>query len=183
MYHDTRATLTLNDDKTLWIGQDTDFTVIVPTGVLSDELHKLTLSNMRYGSVSYVQATKSALRSVRLINYWHDTRYAEPRFVVYPRKQVLIDALSRNLREACAIGEYGRYYYVLSISSEYMIIRQVGRDEHLAVFNSVYSNERLNGIRDYLLNLPISVNLRISYTLDYNTLFNWFNERYILVEV
>lgn len=183
MYRDTRATLTLNTDKTAWIGQDTDFTVIVPTEVLLDELHKLTLSNMRYGSIGYVQATKSALKSVKLVNYWHDTRYAEPRFVIHPRKQVLIDALSHTLRDTCAIGEYGRYYYVLSISPEYMIIRQVGHDEHLAVFNSAYSNERLNGIRDYLLNLPISVNLRISYKLDYSTLFKWFNERYILVEV
>jgi hypothetical protein len=177
-----RPVLNLNDEHTYWLGQNADVTVFVPVEIMTEEVNKLIRHSMRLGHVTYVDASRRAIASTRLVSYWLDTKYAEPRFVVNPRKQVLVDALSGNLREPCIIGEYGYYYYVLAITPEYMIVRQCGHNEHLAVFNAEFSSERLNGIKEYLLSLPLSVNLRISYKLTYMKLFKWFNERYIIVE-
>lgn len=178
---DSRPRLRLDETRHYWLGQNTDFTVLVPVEDMTEAVKVQAHASMKHGHIAFIDAYVSAIKSTRLVSYWLDTKYAEPR-LTYERQYVHIDDISGNLRQPCAIGENGTYYYVLSVTPEYMIVRQVGRDEHLAVFNASFSNTRLNAIRGYLLNLPISVNLRISYKLDYNTLFNWFNERYIIVE-
>lgn len=180
--NDKRPRIFLNSACTYWLGENADFTVLVPVEVMTKEVSTQVKHLMRFGHISYLHAAKQAVESTRLVSYWLDTKYAEPRYCVNPRKQVIIDAISGRLRDSCVVGENGHYYYVLALTPEYMIIRQSGHDEHLAVFNAEYSSERLNGIRDYLLNLPISVNLRITYKLSYMQLFSWFNERYVLIE-